>query len=1663
MSSKRRCKRRKQRRRPVKRLFSMPSKRCKSAAPQRRRWTQRSGRCARRWYGPRARRRSARSQRRRCGPRSGRCARRWYGPRARRRSARSQRRRCGPRSGRCAGGWHEPRARHSSARPRLARCRPKSRHCRALSLRPGRSDRPQSLRSASKPRRRRACLPSADGAWPSCGSWVPGRVSESRRSSRSANLIGGEMALGRMVDFPRLGLLRPNSDFIALADRARDARQWDLAAQLYRKALDRHPRNPPIWVQYGHALKESGELQDPHKLAQADLAYRRALSLDPGGADAYLQLGHVLKLQGKTEDAQAAYLRAFALDAAISDSLEELRKLGWSQVKLAELRGMAKGRIGDRGFSRVHPGGARFTEDVGAARGLGTREPVEVPVVGANAIHRDAALITSKRAADGPESSCASGKTTVQRRIIDLDQWRSEVVLADPTLAVGLDRPIGIFVHLFYEDLAEEIASFLVRIDLPKKIYVSTGSDEKRTVILRAFEKFDLASLAEIAIVPDYGTDITPLLITFIDKLSEHDICLKLHSKKSLNAPPEFGEGWRKYLFDELIGDYDRVRAIVATMLVSTDLGLLMAQHYPPLVSSIGMGENFELVRDILAKISVDLVPDQKLEFPAGSMFWFRSDALPGLAGLGFNWHDFGHAVDHRDGTLAHAMERSFAFFCANAGKKWGFLPSRENSTHAHTRSGLAQPVFSVIIPVYDRTWELREALDSVLSQCFPDFEVIIVTDATPAETMAIIHEYVDKDQRVRAFFYTDNSGNACRGRNRGILEARGEFISLLDSDDIFFPNTLNMVYRIFREQPVDFVCGRAYFIVDGTRRVGDFLTGSTTEVSPINMDRFLRGENPIQTCTVHIRRDLLLKFGGFRFEQKYLEDLELWLRLAYHGCRFYYSDELFAKYRFHQGNLELKYIDQKNYWLEHMRNNYLRPFDDWGIGEAVDCSSFPGGESHDAVPVWPGRVDADWYGLQYPDIARAGADPLEHFIGYGRREGRKPNAAEARADGWVSVLDVEISCLKRPVLREEIALFATYCPHGRLKPHVRHYLDCVTRQGVAVVLIVAVEEAFTDADADLMSKVDGIFVRKAIGYDFAAWAHILRLHSELSNANILFLLNDSVFGPTNDTAFNDLLYRIRHSNAEFIGLTESFERSWHLQSYFLALKSRVLASTAFRYFIENIVCYLDKEQVITSYELRFAQIMKIAGFRCEAMFQITDIRNPTIFHWRQLLDAGFPFLKVVTVRDAFPGVDVADWRQVLAAQGYDVSPAERTLYEDSAAGRMLHETCQSVADRRSGRARGRGSTLSLDVLIFMHDLTESGAPRAAFDVARILRDAGHFVAVVSPSDGPYRARLSNMGIDVIVIDPENERARWTPELLFRKGSDVLDLARDFDKVICNTVECWPIVSQLRNTNAVYWYVHESESIRQMAADTPELVPVLSSDVTFLAPSHLPAKALAEYGVKTHIVGLGVDDRPDLTVHFSGDGKVVIGVFGSYEPRKAQDLAVKGMMSLSQQLRGQAELRLFGRTLDAEFRQDVEQIASGDPSVVFFGEVDHDECLRQMAASDIILVPSRDDPLPFVTLDALSLGKALVCSSSVGTSAYLRQGTSGLILHQNTPEEIGSALARLISDRQLRKTLGAGARQVYEQNFTVPVFTAKLFSALDVEKVSAKTAIEYHA
>src|SRR5689334_5163604 len=129
---------------------------------------------------------------------------------------------------------------------------------------------------------------------------------------------------------------------ITLGDRALAAGQWEAATHHYRTALARNPDRAPIWVQYGHALKESGNLLG------AEAAYRRAIEQDPSAADSRLQFGHVLKLQGKIEEAKAAYERAFALDHSLRDAAVELAALGCQVNELARAR--------EHGASDLAPG-----------------------------------------------------------------------------------------------------------------------------------------------------------------------------------------------------------------------------------------------------------------------------------------------------------------------------------------------------------------------------------------------------------------------------------------------------------------------------------------------------------------------------------------------------------------------------------------------------------------------------------------------------------------------------------------------------------------------------------------------------------------------------------------------------------------------------------------------------------------------------------------------------------------------------------------------------------------------------------------------------------------------------------------------------------------------------------------------------------------------------------------------------------------------------------------------------------------------------------------------------------------------------------------------------------------------------------------------------------
>ena len=180
----------------------------------------------------------------------------------------------------------------------------------------------------------------------------------------------------------------------------------------------------------------------------------------------------------------------------------------------------------------------------------------------------------------------------------------------------------------------------------------------------------------------------------------------------------------------------------------------------------------------------------------------------------------------------------------------------------------------SVIIPVYNGEKFLRDAIESILAQTYPDFELLVIDDASIDGSLELIRSY--DDPRMRILENPVNLGLS-GVRNRGIKEARGEYIAFLDCDDISLPTRLEKQVRLFETNPEVGLCGT------WTRTFGD--TVSSEWRYPAHSD-ILRCrmifDNPFATSSVMLRSEVLARIRT-HFDTRFppAEDYELWERIS--------------------------------------------------------------------------------------------------------------------------------------------------------------------------------------------------------------------------------------------------------------------------------------------------------------------------------------------------------------------------------------------------------------------------------------------------------------------------------------------------------------------------------------------------------------------------------------------------------------------------------------------------------------------------------------------------------------------------------------------------------------------------------------------------------------
>ena len=240
--------------------------------------------------------------------------------------------------------------------------------------------------------------------------------------------------------------------------------------------------------------------------------------------------------------------------------------------------------------------------------------------------------------------------------------------------------------------------------------------------------------------------------------------------------------------------------------------------------------------------------------------------------------------------------------------------------------------MISIVIPLYNKEKSITATLESVLAQSYTDYELIIVDDGSTDNSLNVVKEFVGQidnrwiDDKLTLIF--KKNGGVCSARNRGILEAKGEYVALLDGDDIWNRDYLVEQVKMIRDFPEAVMWGINFAETNNGKLVRKLAT-ALPEGYRGYVENYFQMPGRISdlfcSSSVVIRKDTFDKVGMFDERIRYAEDSDMWFRIiATHKVAFY--DRYMVFYRYDAENRALRRERKLSQFLPYYVDKYQMP-----------------------------------------------------------------------------------------------------------------------------------------------------------------------------------------------------------------------------------------------------------------------------------------------------------------------------------------------------------------------------------------------------------------------------------------------------------------------------------------------------------------------------------------------------------------------------------------------------------------------------------------------------------------------------------------------------------------------------------------------------------------
>lgn len=390
------------------------------------------------------------------------------------------------------------------------------------------------------------------------------------------------------------------------------------------------------------------------------------------------------------------------------------------------------------------------------------------------------------------------------RHILKLEAQTEEPAFTDS---------LAVHIHVFYEEMLDELIRLLKRLPCEFVLLVSTREDADIAAMQSKLEAL-LPAAGQVIIrpTPNRGRDMAPWLVLFREEIRRSSLFLHLHGKKSLHNG--YHKGWFEFLGHSLLGSAYVAQQMLGLFARDSDLGMVAPGYWPMLRRAPNYGKARDLCRHLAARIGITL-PELCTDFPAGGFFCCRSAILEPLLDLDLDFKDFPVEEGQICGTLAHAIERFLGLMPSLYAQKFEMVAVDvpfDQARQQRKETGLVKPLepmadnipsISVICAVSEWRDDLPEVLHSALDQIPAPKEVILAD--------------ISKDTRVLIEVMTHFDSQLCSGRlrlvapwgvtqadayNIGLDEAEGEVLTYLTETRKWSPGYLAQLASIFENSP---------------------------------------------------------------------------------------------------------------------------------------------------------------------------------------------------------------------------------------------------------------------------------------------------------------------------------------------------------------------------------------------------------------------------------------------------------------------------------------------------------------------------------------------------------------------------------------------------------------------------------------------------------------------------------------------------------------------------------------------------------------------------------------------------------------------------------------------------------------------------------------------